>query len=85
VSLIERELLIFSVVPDSLDVQPSGQGCYSGFAVPIPNHEFRDPTYAAGFKYQICGECGTVRISGHSQSDASVDHHGDLGGDAGSR
>jgi hypothetical protein len=74
-SLIERELLIFSVVPDSLDVQPRGQGCYSGFCEPKPDHRFREPAYAAGFKYEICGACGTVRISEHSQSDAGVAKH----------
>jgi hypothetical protein len=58
--LIERQLLIMSVVQDALDVQPSGEAC---FGLMEPDHKFREPQYAAGFKYLICGACGTVRIS----------------------
>lgn len=71
--LIERDLLIMSVVPDSLDVQPRGTACYSGFAEPIPDHGFRQPIFAAGFKYEICGRCGTVRISETSQADRGTE------------
>lgn len=62
-SLIERELLIQSIKPDSLDIQPRGQGCYSGFVSPVDDHSFFLTTEAAGFTYQICGRCGTVRIT----------------------
>ena len=70
--LIERELEIHSIKPDSLDVCPRGSGCYSGFCSPTPDHRFRDPIYAAGFKYELCGARGTVRISECSTNDASV-------------
>jgi hypothetical protein len=72
VSLIERELVINAVKPDSLDINPRGSGCYSGFCEPTPAHRFRDPIYAAGFKYQICPACGTVRISERSTNDAGA-------------
>jgi hypothetical protein len=62
-SLIERELVINSIEPDSMDVNPRGSGCYSGFCEPIADHKFFLTTEAAGFKYQICGHCGTVRIT----------------------
>jgi hypothetical protein len=61
--LIERELVVNAIEPDSLDINPRGSGCYSGFCSPVPDHRFHEPVYAAGFKYQICGACGTVRIS----------------------
>ena len=71
--LIERDLTIQYVKPDSLDVQPRGDACYAGFCEPVPAHAFRDPIYAAGFKYQICGACGTVRISECSQNTSAGD------------
>ena len=55
--------LVHSVGADTLDVEPHGQGCYSGFAVSTPDHAFFLSTEAAGFTYKICGRCGTVRIS----------------------
>jgi hypothetical protein len=58
--LIERQLLVASIKPDSLDVQPRGDACLGLIG---PDHRFHEPTYAAGFKYQICLACGTVRIS----------------------
>lgn len=71
--LIECDLVVMSAGPDSLDVQPRGDACYSGFCDPTPNHVFREPIYAAGFKYEICGRCGTVRISERFQSDVSAE------------
>jgi hypothetical protein len=71
--LIERELEIHNIKPGSLDVCPRGSGCYSGFCSPIPDHRFRDPIYAAGFKYQLCGACGTVRISECSTNDTAAE------------
>jgi hypothetical protein len=60
---INRDLLIFATAdPDTLDIQPRGQGCYSGFAEPFADHNFFLTTEAAGFTYKICGRCGTVRI-----------------------
>lgn len=61
-SLIDHELLLLSVGDGMLDVQPRGQGCYTGFVSPVPGHEFFLTTEAAGFTYKICGRCGTVRI-----------------------
>ncbi len=72
-SLIERELVVNSVKLDSMDISPRGCGCYSGFCSPVPDHRFHNQVYAAGFKYQICGVCGTVRITEMgSQSDAEA-------------
>lgn len=59
-SLIDRELLLMSVVPDSIDVQPRGEACFALDA--NPQHEWCFSALAAGFKYEICGRCGTVRI-----------------------
>jgi len=58
--LIERELLINSVVPHSLDIQPRGEPCV---AMKPGEHMFVLRFAAAGFMYRICGRCGTVRIS----------------------
>jgi len=71
--LIERELEVHSIKPDSLDVCPRGSGCYSGFCEPTPAHRFREPIYAAGFKYEICPVCGTVRISECSEHDTAAE------------
>lgn len=60
--MIYSEILIHSLGQDSVEVQPRGQGCYTGFASPVPDHEFFVTAKAAGFKYAICGRCGTVRI-----------------------
>lgn len=62
-SLLHQEILIQSIDGDTVDVQPRGQGCYSGFAVPTPDHDFFMKLHGPGFTYQICGRCGTVRIS----------------------
>lgn len=62
--LIERELIIEHRKPDSLDIQPRGAGC------PFPpanDHEFFLSVQAAGFTYEICGRCGTVRITERHQ------------------
>jgi hypothetical protein len=57
--LIERELQIHSVVEDALDIQPRGEACYTSLSA----HDFFLTTRAAGFIYQICARCGTVRIA----------------------
>lgn len=57
-SLLDHELLITNQVPDSVDVHPRGHGCDSLTG----GCEFFLDTSAAGFKYRICGRCGTVRI-----------------------
>jgi hypothetical protein len=62
-SLLDHELLIQGVGDGMLDIQPRGQGCYTGFATPTPDHDFFLTTQAAGYTYKICGRCGTVRIA----------------------
>jgi hypothetical protein len=57
---IEKELLIVSAKPDSLDMQPRGQPCD---AINVEAHMFVLKFATAGFMYRICGRCGTVRIS----------------------
>jgi hypothetical protein len=59
--LIERNLVITSVVRDSLDVNPRGYGCYDA-------HEFLPKIEANDFIYRICPRCGTVRINERTQS-----------------
>jgi hypothetical protein len=57
--MIERDLIINQVMPDTLDILPSGQVC----DVMHPEyHEFFLETKAASFTYKICGRCGAVRI-----------------------
>jgi hypothetical protein len=60
-SFIERTLILSSPGPDTIDVHPGG----SDSCAPLLNnpHAFFLTTEAAGFTYQICGRCGTVRIS----------------------
>ena len=59
--MIEQQLIIVSAVQDSLDIQPRGEGCHlpPGFS----GHEFTLDFHGAGFRYQFCARCGTVRIS----------------------
>jgi hypothetical protein len=58
--LIERDLTITAVVRDSLDVHPRPDHCDQ---VMDGGHGFFLSVNAAGYRYQICGRCGTVRIS----------------------
>jgi len=59
-SLIDRNLLISAQVPDSVDIHPTGTGCegWVGQA-----HDMLVVAKVYDFKYEICGRCGTVRIS----------------------
>lgn len=58
--MIVRNLIITAPLqPDTLDVHPRGDGCEQI----LNHHVFFLTTEAAGFTYQICGRCGTVRIS----------------------
>lgn len=60
--LIERDLIIERRNPDSLDILPRGAGCVF---MPGSDHPFFMNVQAAGFTYEICGHCGTVRITEH--------------------
>jgi hypothetical protein len=57
--IIERDLIINAVVPDSLDVAPRGNSC---FAIQGTGCVFFLNVEAAGFTYNLCNRCGTVRI-----------------------
>ncbi len=58
-SLIERELQISWVKQDSVDIHPRGMqySCRN-----IEDHHFFLKVESSGFKYQLCGRCGTIRI-----------------------
>lgn len=60
--MIERDLIITVPKHDTVDVHPRGQGS-SCEDLPDQGHRFFAKVNGAGFKYEICGQCGTVRIS----------------------
>lgn len=64
-SFIERDLIISSPGPDTIDVHPGG----SDSCAPLLNnrHAFFLTVDAASFSYKICGRCGTVRITERTQ------------------
>ncbi len=59
--MIERELIMSIPHADAADVHPRGQ--HSSCEDRMEKHGFFASIEAAGFEYQICGRCGTVRIS----------------------
>lgn len=58
-SFIERNLIITNQVLDSLDIHPTGTGCDGRWQM----HDMLVTANVHDFKYEICGRCGTVRIS----------------------
>ena len=54
--MIERDLTVHSVVPDSLDIHPRPDVCHD-------MHAWWHEMIVAGFFYRICGRCGVVRIA----------------------
>jgi hypothetical protein len=60
--MIEQDLIITRPAkPDAMDVHP--RGVHDGCEVPFGDHVFMVTALIRGFKYEICGRCGTVRIS----------------------
>lgn len=60
--MIEREITITQPPePDTIDVHPRGADTQCEFL--MNQHVFFIVAIACGMRYQICGRCGTVRIS----------------------
>lgn len=59
--LIERELTISIPRQDAADVHPRGPD--ADCIAAMRGHHFFAEIEGCGFKYSICGRCGTVRIS----------------------
>jgi hypothetical protein len=59
--LIEKELEISVPHSDAADVHP--RGVRSSCDQMMSAHAFFSKIEAAGFVYELCGRCGTVRIT----------------------
>lgn len=58
--MIERDITMLMPKVDTMDVQPRGD--LASCQDMIQPHRFIAMIQAAGFRYQICGACGVVRI-----------------------